>query len=451
MRESTNRGAAIDISDFERRLRGSEPAKNSPRDPLSELARLMHGEDQNRASQRYDQIFAEEAPAPQQQSHYPEWRDEPPHADDSAFNAELRGGFAEGHHPQQQEPLPYQQPYFGGEPQRFEPHGAGQGQSQEEWPDDNAAYLDYGANGDGGHAAEAPRGERRLPKLRPWHAVAAIAVVAAGGIGWSFAHRGGVVGSREIATINAPDGPTKVRPEAEPEARVDRPDATVLDRQEVAPVKQVVSHQEQPVDPKVEPRAVKLGAGPIDAPHEAPVAVGPEPKKVKTVSVRPDGSVITSGAVPPAVVKATGAAAREAAEKKNSATPKSAAKPTTTPHADAKAPKPKLPQKVAAVDDAAAPAEADAAPPEPAQKIEKGAFAVQFGAATTEEEAHALVTKVAGKYASQLGGHKPTFKIAKVGDKTVYRVRVGGISKEAANAVCGKVKAGGGSCFVAGN
>jgi len=46
---------------------------------------------------------------------------------------------------------------------------------------------------------------------------------------------------------------------------------------------------------------------------------------------------------------------------------------------------------------------------------------------------------------------KPTFKPAKVGDKTVYRVRVAGVSKDSANAICNKVKAAGGSCFVAGN
>ena len=76
---------------------------------------------------------------------------------------------------------------------------------------------------------------------------------------------------------------------------------------------------------------------------------------------------------------------------------------------------------------------------------------MQFGAAGSEAEAHALVTKVATKYASQLGGHKPTFKMAKVGDKTVYRVRASGMSKDSAASICGNVKSSGGSCFVAGD
>ncbi len=53
---------------------------------------------------------------------------------------------------------------------------------------------------------------------------------------------------------------------------------------------------------------------------------------------------------------------------------------------------------------------------------------------------------VVGKYNSQLGGRKPTFKMATVNDKTVYRVRVGGVSKKSANAICGRVKASGGAC-----
>ncbi len=465
MRESTDRGAAIDISDFERRLRASDPAKKSVNDPLSELARLMQNEDQGRGQHRYDEMFAAESPkAPQPQpSEFVDWRDAPAQAEEDAFGAELRGAFVEAHSPTghdapdfADEPYAdhafsgaaypdaaheHDQNYAQGVVGHDQQHAAG---TRGDWAEDQNAYLDYGAEGEPAGATQPPA--RRLPSLRPWHAVAAIVLVATGGIGWSFAHRGGSIGSRDIATINAPDGPTKVQPAAEADASADKPDATVLDRHETTQVKQVVSHQEQAVDPKVAPRVVKLGAGPVDAEHEPPQSIaGPEPKRIKTVSVRPDGSLIEGAAIPAAVVKATGAPARDAAAKKTSTTPKSPVKPATTPRVEAKA-KPKAPEKVAAVDD-----NAEEAAPATKEKIGSGGFAVQFGAATTEAEAHSLVTKVATKYGSQLGGHHPTFKMAKVGEKTVYRVRVGGISKEAANAVCGKVKASGGNCFVAGN
>ena len=58
---------------------------------------------------------------------------------------------------------------------------------------------------------------------------------------------------------------------------------------------------------------------------------------------------------------------------------------------------------------------------------------------------------ISQRKASAKYGVKATFKPAKVGDKMVYRVRVAGLSKDGANAVCNKVKAAGGPCFVAGN
>ena len=283
--------------------------------------------------------------------------------------------------------------------------------------------------------------------MRPWHAVAVVALLASSLLAWGFAKRGGVIGGREIAVINAPDGPAKVLPAANADASVDKPEAAVLDRHESAPVKRVVSHQEQAVEPKVESRANYTGAGQTDADVGPTPSAGPQPKKIKTVSVRPDGSLITNAEVPPAVEKAAGAGSRDAAAKHASTTPATPARPSATPRVD-KTAKPKAPPKVAAVEPEAETAEKA---PASAQKVATGGFAVQFGAAATEAEAHALVTKVATKYGSQLAGHKPTFKVAKVGDKTVYRVRASGMSKESAASVCGNVKSSGGTCFVAGD
>jgi hypothetical protein len=281
-------------------------------------------------------------------------------------------------------------------------------------------------------------------RLRPWHAVAVVALLASGLLAWGFAKRGGVIGGREIAVINAPDGPAKVLPTANADASVDKPEAAVLDRHENSPVKRVVSHQEQAVEPKVESRANYNGAGQPDADGGAAPSAA-QPKKIKTVSVRPDGSLITNAEVPPAVEKAAGAGSRDAAAKHASTTPATPAKPSATPRVD-KTAKPKAAPKVAAVEP-----EAEEKAPASTQKVATGGFSVQFGAAATEAEAHALVTKVATKYGSQLAGHKPTFKVAKVGDKTVYRVRASGMSKESAASVCGNVKSSGGTCFVAGD
>ena len=166
--------------------------------------------------------------------------------------------------------------------------------------------------------------------------------------------------------------------------------------------------------------------------------------------MRPDGSRVEDGALPPAVAMASRPAETAAhtavagAIGAATATPPTQAKPTATPPRIAK-PKPVAP-KVAAVEES--PPDADSGQSAPPSK---GGFAVQFGAADSEADARELLKTVVSKYRSQLGGLKPTFKMATVNDKTVYRVRVGAVSKESANAICSKVKATGGSCFVAGN
>ena len=77
-----------------------------------------------------------------------------------------------------------------------------------------------------------------------------------------------------------------------------------------------------------------------------------------------------------------------------------------------------------------------------------GGWAVQLAAPRSEAEAKSVVAKLNEKYASALGGaalgvHKATAK----GD-TVYRVRVTGLSKADAAALCARVKGDGGQCFV---
>jgi hypothetical protein len=430
MRESSVRGPAIDLSEFERRMRGEAPKAAAKADPLSELARLMQGE--VAAPDPFSKIL----PDPRAT------RAVPPPPPPPQWDAPLRGSLdaappvaVEPHHYEAHQNYAQHEAYQ--DQAYLDPGHAGEqhydsayhGGAEASWPDDSE-YLDYGAED------EAPQGAvggiRRY--LRPWHAVAAISVIAVGSIGWGFLHRVG--GSKEIAIINAPDGPVKVKPSAETETQAPTDSAAaVLERKDPAPVKQVVTHQEQAIDPTVAPKTVALGNGPVDAPHEPPL--GSRPRKVKTVTVRPDGSRVDEATVPPAVAKSANPAPVDPFQAKG-ATPKPESKTATTPAA-----KPKAPPKVAA---APPPAEADAAAAAATTETTSGGYAVQFGAANSEEEARALLKTVAAKYHV-----KPTFKPAKVGDKTVYRVRVAGVSKDSANAICNKVKASGGNCFVAGN
>lgn len=540
MRESTPRGPAIDLSEFERRLRGGQPAAKPKGDPLTELARLMQGDGESEAKAKtadlYDRLLTQEPPqarksAPESSRPQAPRAASAPSGRPDPFGAGLRGSLAPEAPAAANEPRAYREPAYddrahqqaahqdpsqaragyGREPQ---PGAAGQTEqayranpaaqyadpgayhadprladpnahqadqryadtryadphyAEGGWADESQNYLDYGPEGyEADYEQEpTPKGGllSRLPKFRPWHAVAGISALAAVSIGWGFAHRSGGVGSHDIPTIGAPEGPAKIAPVAEEPQGSASQGAAVLERKEPAPVTQVVTHEEQAVDPQAAPRAVEIGAGPVNAPHEPPA---PAPRKVKTISVRPDGSVIENDAVPPAVTSGVGLGA-ESLEAAQGGTPKSVARPTSTASA-AKAAAPKAAAATAAAPKAAAPAKPkppkvaaveespaadnpdDAAPAEEAPRgAGKGGYAVQFGAANSEAEARALLTQIAKKYAAQLGGRRPTFKPAKVDGKTVYRVRIGGVSKEAAAGICEKVKGGGGACFVAGN
>ncbi|RTL86119.1 MAG: SPOR domain-containing protein [Hyphomicrobiales bacterium] len=462
MRESPARGPAIDLTEFERRMRSRQsPAPAVPKpDPLSELARLMQSESKADPLGRIlpDPRAPRQAPPPPPPPVRPVAPPPPPLRPAAApppaapqpapqWDAHLRGSYdappqvapepryyedehhAHVRHAGHQEPSypehGYAEPGYG---QAHHDHGY-HGGAEGDWADDSE-YLDYGDE----EAETAPGGGiRRF--LKPWHAAAAIGVVAVISVAWGFMHRNGVGGSKEIAVINAPEGPVKVKPTVETdEDAPSKQGAAVLDRKEPTPVKQVVTRQEQAVDPTVQPKVVTLGDGPVDAPHEP--ALGAQPRKVKTVTVRTDGSRVEDAAVPPAAVESVDAPAVDPAQAKG-ATPKLQTKPATT----AQAAKPKPTPKVAAVEPPAA--EEDAGAPAASAS---GTYAVQFGAAGSEDEARTLLKTVSQKY-----GVRATFKPAKVGDKMVYRVRAAGLSKDSANAVCNKVKASGGNCFVAGN
>lgn len=461
MREATARGPQIDLGEFERRLRAPAPAAApaAKTDPLGELARLMQGGPEGLIDDPYSRVLGAPAAAPRGSA--PQWPAPPEaapqagHADyDDAFAGGLRGSL-DAHAPQVEAPRNLDMQWADQQNEAAGAAYAGYGYAEDlyaqrnayaqpqpphaasDWPQPGYSEYAYGPeDGDYDGAEDSEyRGFLGRFEFRPWHAVSAIALIGLVSIGWGFAHRSGVSGSREIATINAPEGPVKVAPAAEPEAKQEG--AAILDRKEGSQVKGVVSHEEQAVDPKVAPRAVQLGNGPVDARHEPPALAPPEARRVKTVSVRPDGTLIRDDRAPSAAIDSPSARDHGSAK---GATPVSPAKPATTPKTAAK---PKV-ETAAAVDGAAAAAA-------PAKAVSAGTYSVQFGAAGSEAEARGLMTKVAGKYGSALGGRKPTFKPATVDGKAVYRVRVGGVSKESATAICEKVKTSGGSCFVAGN
>ena len=244
-----------------------------------------------------------------------------------------------------------------------------------------------------------------------------------------------------------------------------------------------------PVAPTTETPVVapseSLGGAPPVAPPAFPAA-----KPVKTVSVRPDGTLISVDSEPAAPLVQNAAPPALAAPANVGSTPapmaqtptldvpekpaaKSAARVTASktattvlppdddfnppkaeapaaPEKPAKLPTKLRPPKPAAADAGAAPVVASNATPA-AEGGGGGNWAVQFAAPRSEAEAQADISRIKTKYADNLGGTALAVHKVEVNGETVYRVRAGGLTKADAAALCAKLKSSGGDCFVARN
>jgi hypothetical protein len=482
--------AMIDLDEFERRLRRPSAAPRTDGDPLAELARLV-GDQQD----PYDAVFKEPIPPriaaePAPTSHASEqWMfprpaaagqpaNQRPHSHPlsgsfAAIEAGLRGSI----HPDATDfPAAQRRANVAvGRSEGFQDIGddlgaeLGQDLTHEGgWDQDRDAYADRAAT-----AAAQPRSRR------PLYLTAAVIAVGIAGIGASFALKGSAGGlSGDIAIIKAADGPTKVQAD---NSASDTPNqtASILDKgAQTAPVG-LVNRTEQPVDLSQEglpqtadhpARIVTIGnaqlaAGAANVPVPPPPGqVSPsvgampagvadliEPRKVRTISVRPDGTPLgndvtaQSGSDAPAVPPSRPVAAAASAK---ASTPKASARVVTTPKPPASQDAGKIaaqdPVKVAAADPVGTETEA-------AEAAKGGGFAVQLAAPATEAEARQSAARLGKQFGTALAGHRLTFHRASVGDKSVYRVRVSGLARDDATALCQKVQASGGSCFVAKN
>jgi SPOR domain len=187
-----------------------------------------------------------------------------------------------------------------------------------------------------------------------------------------------------------------------------------------------VPREEQPVDVRSAARSVPpgtIGASgatgsvlpPAAAPSQASAAGATEPKKVKTVAIRPDQP---SGA------------------------------PTANPSARTPAP--------AAVTPASPPTRVATVPvtPTPAptrsSATEGVTHMVQISSQLSESDAQASFRSLQQKYPAVLGGQPMAIQRADLGDKVGvrYRVRVGPYTAEHANELCNNLKNAGGQCIV---
>lgn len=495
----------IDLDDFERRLRHGPQHAQHYADPLSELARLVEMDDPFKGmftnAEAKDEVSKHGAYSPQVQE-----------AGSYGATNEPGGNIAEPGYAEMawREAVAKQQAdntvnFRSAESD--DSRSATRDDFNAQWSHQNTAIA--GSDKLAAYSKATPM-SRRFPRKSVIAGVS-LSVVALAGVAAAIGFRGlpNARSQQDLPVIRAAVGPAKVQP---PQSTNETAAATsVLDKagpgDNTANVK-VVSREEQPIDTMPVAKVVKTvqtaGAGAsatglATAPTPSPVlATMPEPKRVKTVLVRPDGSIVGEPGVqsapsqaiiannsrdsgltptpkipdlkaPPAkipeeiaqVIKPVPAQVAQTAPVKATsrivpaapARPQKVADATTignelvaTPLQLTPAPQPSgKPVKIAARDAAAVPGDTTQA----TGSTGGGSFAVQLAAPGSEQEAKDTTARLQKQFAAALGNYQPS--VRKAADKEVYRVRVGNLSKDEADALCGKLKSAGGACFIARN
>lgn len=455
----------IDLEEFERRLRKPAAQGAEGSDPLAELARFAGELDdpfrpvfEPLGRRPEDTLRSAAAPGPAKPLQEPLIR-----GDFAAIEAGLLGAA---------------QRYESAESAGADEFGLDAQHGEEgHWRYDESSAI-------GAQDADAPFEEIR--SRRPLYVMAAMIIAGIAGIGASFAFKGAATSQGEIATIKAAEGPAKVQPEVMASAETPAQDASVIagspPQQPVAAATAIEEPADLAAQASVEAAqaipaaasAESAGAASVpvppppaqaeaEAPQRAaePVTIASliEPKKVKTVSVRPDGTLLPNDTPPPAAaahapLSPPVPAARPAAPASAKAvTPKSPARMATTPKPPAAGASGNVQAAQTSVAAKTRIAEAEGVSGQPAAAgAAPGTFSVQLAAPGTEQEARDVQVRLMKRFGAELAGFHPSIHKAAVGGKAVYRVRVSGLpTREEASALCQKLQSSGGNCFVAKN
>jgi hypothetical protein len=342
---------------------------------------------------------------------------------------------------------------------------------------DDDAYLP--AHGDEFYD-EAPR-----RRLKGWMLVgiAAIAAIVVGTSGL-FAYRA-LFGHDTVAgpakVISPDSGPTKMVPKASQTADNKR----VQDRVGGEPARsseRIVSREESPIDQSRIPQggtADRIPSGNVTAvapqfspapsqmmapapaqaaPVQAPANLSTEPRRVRTVTVRSDGSVVSNQPAAPTAARPapSATAATPLALQSGSQPPVPQQRPATTTSSTA----PLRGDNPWSSGPSAAPPSATttqaALPPQQAPTVAvqssaaAGSYVVQVAAQKSEGEAQQTWQALQQKYGSVLGSQQATIRRVDLGERGVfYRAQVGPFTTRAqASEVCQSLKAAGGECVI---
>lgn len=174
------------------------------------------------------------------------------------------------------------------------------------------------------------------------------------------------------------------------------------------------------------------------------------PRRVQTVIVQSDGTIITREAPAPAAVEDTTVAAPTVTE-----TPVPAAQPVETAVETAAATQ--VPVTPVAQPEATAPLSNDTAAAianAPVQQVQPASnytgYYMQIASQPSQAAAQSSYDSLASRFNSILGGLPVEYQTANItGKGTFHRVRIQAGSRAEANSLCSRFKSAGGSCFVA--
>lgn len=441
----------------------AEGSSHGSNDPLAELARLIGQNDPfgeygrervkpgattARAYTRYDSNGGSE---PHSDEHY----GQPPPSTQEAHQTDW------GPVPGYPEPHPDASAY---EQSPLQPGDAPYSEGEEDYYDE-----------------DRPPPRRRVGVL----AIAAVFALAVIGTAGAYGYRAmfGSISAGPPPVIKADATPAKIVP-----PKKDVQSAKLINDRIGEQGEKLVSREEKPVDLAIKtPGALTQGQRVADA-SPAPVlgsgVVGPDPKKVHTIIIRPDQPA-GNNAFPVVAAAPQEPPAAPAADPKPVAAPEPAAPPpspaASTPqhvpsHAappsrskpvnEARHPPRHETRTVSAERNAPLSLNPNAPPPvrsasthrtrtaslAPAAsaRAASGGYAVQISSRRSEAEAKTAVHRLQSKYSSVLGGHSVLVRRVDLGSKGVYyRAMVGPFGSSAdASKVCSDLKKAGGSCFV---
>ena len=301
-------------------------------------------------------------------------------------------------------------------------------------------------------------------------------VIGGGAIGYGYFKEGGYSGPPVL--VRADKGDFKEKPKNAGGKKIANQNQPVYDnlagkKSDAPKQNKLVKTSEKPVEitaniakPRVEKSAERLATGNNGPRADNSATAVIKPRKVKTVTVRADGTIVTSSgeklaALPvvkpvvvapvvptkPVAVAPVVEATRSIAAPKPADIPLAKTFPVENTQVTALAPIAKPVTVAPAIVEATPVKISPAAPVQSA--VPPGSYVVQISSQRSRSAAEASYQNLKRRFAGLLGSKGKEIKSASIKDKgTFFRVRIPIGSKSAATKFCSRYKSQGGSCFI---